>query len=930
MDPNQFQFDDAATSSVTAKYRRKRGTPAWVWLLVVAVLAGGGWFGYRQLTTPEPIGLVIPENQRVSELYPFKFRVGLKPPAPRSAQVEYSLVDPPEGAVIDAKTGRFEWTPSESQGPQTHTLTVRAVVLGFDNLSDEKSFEVEVLEVNEPPSIAAIADRTTDEEPQPISFAIEAVDTDLPAQEIEYALGPGAPSGATIDAASGLFEWDPAEAEPGTYEFSVVVTERHDQGERVEETFRITIPAVTGLKKLLADLRDEELDVAEVSTEDFPPFSVPRHILKVGEQRLSVFEYEASEFASVDAVQIADDASTLFGEAREWESPPRFYRGDRLIVLYEGDDDELVATLDRRVGEPFAIGVIAEPEPMPEPVELATPADVLKLKELYEKKQLFKLREYPTNRNIFATRFEESFADEIEQGFGDDYDELKAWLNEHVDLKEELYLALDPQFDNIPAALAVFKEISKKYPKQIERYGNLAIAVAVTWDNERAVYDYSRHQGRTHSAMPANTIGALENFAFYVDAENFMQGRAQFVPWEFLVHLVNHRTPVPERAWAIDNYLPKRVMFGECYHDVPYDHEMLKTSSRVCKLAGQEYTLPNIRTLGGVCAMQADFAARVGKSMGVPAEYVRGESASGDHHAWVMWVELKQVTETSINFSLESKGRYFGDKYYVGTLPDPHTGQTITDRELELRLQTVGLNAPAKRQAAMIMSAYDQIRDAAEFSLTDELMFLSSVIDLSPGNEAAWIKLAQLSRENPQMAGKDKKLMQTALAMLFTTFANAPDFTWVVFDDMISFLDRGEERPQLLLRLVTMYEAAGRPDLACTARLKLTDYLLAAERTGEAIEGLAYTIKKFPEEGRYVPEMLDKLEEICGDVEGAEAQLILFYQQFLPTVPKTRGDEPSKYCMEMYERGIERFQKAGQVQLAQTYGNLLGQLRGGK
>jgi glycosyltransferase involved in cell wall biosynthesis len=42
-----------------------------------------------------------------------------------------------------------------------------------------------------------------------------------------------------------------------------------------------------------------------------------------------------------------------------------------------------------------------------------------------------------------------------------------------------------------------------------------------------------------------------------------------------------------------------------------------------------------IREHGGVCAMQADFAARVAKSLGVPAEYVGGEANSGGLHAWL-------------------------------------------------------------------------------------------------------------------------------------------------------------------------------------------------------------------------------------------------------------------------------------------------------
>ena len=95
----------------------------------------------------------------------------------------------------------------------------------------------------------------------------------------------------------------------------------------------------------------------------------------------------------------------------------------------------------------------------------------------------------------------------------------------------------------------------------------------------------------------------------------------------------------------------------------------------------------------------------------------------------------------------------------------------------------------------------------------------------------------------------------------------------------------------------------------------------------EAIKGLAYSIKKFPAEGRYVPKMLDKLEKICTQTGGTQDKLLLFYQQFLPMIPKARGDRPSPYCMQMYQRAIDRFKKAGQTQTATSLETQLAQLK---
>src|SRR5262249_236735 len=147
---------------------------------------------------------------------------------------------------------------------------------------------------------------------------------------------------------------------------------------------------------------------------------------------------------------------------------------------------------------------------------------------------------------------------------------------------------------------------------------------------------------------------------YVLDRQAKLKGLQQQLPWEFLIHTVNHKTPMDERTWAVTNYLKRRSGIGTIYKDIVYDTEMLRTKSEKCKLNGQPYTLPSIKEHGGVCAMQADFAARVAKSLVVPAEFVGGEANFGGLHAWVMWVEVKAVNKDAVTFSLESFGRYFG------------------------------------------------------------------------------------------------------------------------------------------------------------------------------------------------------------------------------------------------------------------------------
>jgi hypothetical protein len=548
--------------------------------------------------------------------------------------------------------------------------------------------------------------------------------------------------------------------------------------------------------------------------------------------------------------------------------------------------------------------------------------------ELFTSQKLLLRKEYPTLRKIFADRFAREHAEEIRQGLGQDAEEALKWLDEHKDIKEELYLALTPH-DKITEALALFNELRVKFPDKIVPYASLAIATAVVWDDPSGLQEYTHDAAVTKANIPEGQLAALENFQYLAEAEPWMQGRIRYVPWEFLVYVVNHRTPLPERQWAMQNYLDKRVMFGRCYSEVPYDYEMLDSKMERTKLAGKDYTLPNVRMFGGICMIQADYASRVGKSLGVPAAYVSGKGAfGGNGHAWVMWLELKQATPAGIVFTLESHGRYFNDHYYVGDLKDPHTGQPITDRDMELRLQTVGNDVAGKRHMDLVMQVYPLIKEKSNLDAQQQLRFLSQVIGVCPGHEGAWMAAARLARES---AGEKKltKQFNAVFEGLFTTFAKIPDFTWKVFDDLAAFSADPKQRNQLYERLVALYESAGRPDLAVEARLRLTDFLLEEKREGEAIQGLAFTVKKFPAEGELVPRLLDKIELICASHPNTGPQLVQFYTQFLPLIPQKRAGRPSEYCIEMYQRAIALFQKNNQPQLTQLLQMELAKIQAG-
>ena len=511
--------------------------------------------------------------------------------------------------------------------------------------------------------------------------------------------------------------------------------------------------------------------------------------------------------------------------------------------------------------------------------------------------------EYKHVRTAYTKSFELRYGPAMKLALGDDAESLFAWLDKNLEVKETLFTAIDPVNEDPGKVLLVFRDLWRFNADAVKKNDELAVAVSVVWDNAKAVYDYIGHQRRTKSIMPdgVDKIGALDNFKYVLDRQAKLKGPQQQLPWEFLVHVVNNRTPNDERDWAIDKYLPRRSMIGNTYKDIVYDTEMLKTNSRVCKLNDKPYTLDSILKHGGVCAMQADFAARVGKSLMVPAEYVSGEANFGGLHAWVMWAEVKAVNKDTVTFSLESYGRYGGDHYYVGHLKNPQTGQRMTDRDMERRLTAVGAAPYNSRHSDLLMRAYSTVRDAKEYTIKQQVTYLNKVLALYPMCSAAWTELGALYRDGKLT---DVALSKDRTEQAVIVFAKFPDFSWTLIDDLLTPQKDKAYRTHMFNRVTTAYENLGRPDLACEARLKLVEYQVEANDNKKAFDGLAFTVKKFPDEGRYVPKMVTKMVEVSKGIKGGDTQMTNFWLEILPRVPPKRGGEVSPYCVKLHEQAV--------------------------
>ncbi len=159
----------------------------------------------------------------------------------------------PSGASVDPGAGVFSWLPAPTQPPGTYPVTLRVTDNGAPPLSAVRAFQIEVRAANRPPALASIGDRLVNET-QPSTVTNSASDPDLPNQSLTFSLEAGAPTGMTIDPATGVLSWTPGE-EMGPDQYMVTVRVTDDGVPPLSDTkgFTLTVlelnsaPALAGI-----------------------------------------------------------------------------------------------------------------------------------------------------------------------------------------------------------------------------------------------------------------------------------------------------------------------------------------------------------------------------------------------------------------------------------------------------------------------------------------------------------------------------------------------------------------------------------------------------------------------------------------------------------------------------------------------------------
>ncbi len=249
-DPNR-RFPNISAFAEASKFRI--GMSPWVRAAMMfggLSLVSGAAAGYQLKIAPmlnvkpSPVWATIPPVS-VVEKNEVIIETRANDSSLQSDQLTFKLLsDAPEGATIDAATGRVKWTPSEAQGPKDYSFQVMAIVQqpGFPQRLEERTVKVAVSEAFDPP-IFESPETADAKEHTPFEMQLQARDTNTPAIDLVYELTSG-PLDMEIDSRSGKISWTPGEKNGGTVVDLAVKVSLSQEGNRnvaVERKFKVKI-----------------------------------------------------------------------------------------------------------------------------------------------------------------------------------------------------------------------------------------------------------------------------------------------------------------------------------------------------------------------------------------------------------------------------------------------------------------------------------------------------------------------------------------------------------------------------------------------------------------------------------------------------------------------------------------------------------------
>jgi len=474
----------------------------------------------------------------------------------------------------------------------------------------------------------------------------------------------------------------------------------------------------------------------------------------------------------------------------------------------------------------------------------------------------------------------------------EDGDKLSKWLIEHREVSRLLFRAM-AEVESPEEALKRIQELIAADEQAVRGYSNLAAAFATT-------------EPLRHYREQPEPATMRESFAWYANPAGRFRYDLKAMPYELSRYLADTRLSIPERQWARNQYARSRNP-GRAYFDLKYDIDHL-TAGTPKKIAGTDYTLPELRRVGGVCIDQAYYAGEICKALGMPACIVTGRGRSGVGHAW-----LACFSSSGASASWDTRtGRYSSQLYYVGLSREPATGKQMLDAEMSL----VGSAAmlPAQRReyadAAVVLARlarnaltekreldedllpnlaaeYEKrfdgkkaniawTRDPKEISQSVVEDLLHQSISHNLAYRPAWAMLIEL-REAKELP--TKQLGRFFDTLVDKTARQYPDYSCVMILRIAPTIEDEDYRRQIYQRSVGVY--GWRPDLQGRILIAYGDDLLQRGNKEDALRAYQEAASKSIKAAPVMLKAAGKAEQIYVEEERTDLAIRMYQELFL-------------------------------------------------
>lgn len=359
---------------------------------------------------------------------------------------------------------------------------------------------------------------------------------------------------------------------------------------------------------------------------------------------------------------------------------------------------------------------------------------------------------------------------------------LRAWMASNREEAEEFIQQLGPE-DNAAAVARILGDLWTKDEKGFRALPRLALTIALVYDKPCPAR--FPHAQVSTSALPRKLHDPAEIFEFFKESAD--GGRLVQSPKKLGIDELAFVVPVlasfkelrdAQRNQISRNDLPK------LYSGITYDKA--RFDQRRYSWPGTSYTLPDIKSRGGICVDQAYYTSTMAQAFGIPAFILSGSGNEG-FHAFVGFLERPGKWRVDV-------GRYPTQKYASGEAWNPLTWETLTDHDLAF-LQERIRNTPA--YAAVLLHVEKARESLAAGDTAAAAALLASAKSSEPRCPEVWEALAELAEKR----------------------GDSPEKRMALYSEAAKTLARYRElEVNWRTRLADAYDKAGKPDKAFDER----------------------------------------------------------------------------------------------------------------